>query len=83
MRKNMAEKADYLQIGGSNINSKNKGLCLGTGILTTGRRGWGGGWRVTNIFVIYQGGRDFLSSGIRGGVVCFCPSRENVTALPQ
>ena len=57
-----SEKADYLQIGGSNINiySKNKGLCLGAGILTIGG--------VTKIFVINLGGRDFFSSGI-GGVV--------------
>ena len=39
MHKNMAEKADYLQIGGSNINNKNKGLCLGAGVLAIGGRG--------------------------------------------
>ena len=33
-----SEKADYLQIDGSNINiySKNKGLCLGAGVFTIG-----------------------------------------------
>ena len=36
-----SEKADYLQIGGRNINiySNNKGLCLGAGVLTMGGRG--------------------------------------------
>ena len=39
-----SEKADYLQIGGSNINiyhvySKNKGLYLGAGVLTIGGGG--------------------------------------------
>ena len=36
-----SEKADYLQIGGRNINiySNNKGLCLGAGILTIGEGG--------------------------------------------
>ena len=45
-----SEKADYLQIGGSNINiySKNKGLCLGAGVLTIGG--------LTKIFVINLGG---------------------------
>ena len=45
---------DYLQIGGSNINiySKNKGLCLGAGVLTFGG--------VTKIFVINLGGSRFF-----------------------
>ena len=30
----MAEKEDYLQIGGSNINNKSKELCLVAGVLT-------------------------------------------------
>ena len=36
-----SEKADYLQIGDSNINiySKNKGLCLGAGVLIIGGGG--------------------------------------------
>ena len=36
-----SEKADYLQIGCSKINiySKNKGLCLGAGVLTIGGGG--------------------------------------------
>ena len=43
-----SEKADYLQIGGSNINiySKNKGLCFGAGILTIGGGGGGGGSQI-------------------------------------
>ena len=59
-----SEKADYLQLGGSNINiySKNKGLCLGAGVLTIG----GGGHR--DFCHKSSGGRDFFSSGIGGGV---------------
>ena len=42
-RKNMAN-SDSLQVGGSNINiySKNKGLCLGAGVLTIVGGGGGG-----------------------------------------
>ena len=59
-----SEKADYLQIGGSNINiySKNKGLCLGAGVLTIG-----GG--VTKIFVINLVGSIFFPVGLGGRVV--------------
>ena len=56
-----SEKADYLQIGGSNINiySKNKGLCLGAGVLTIGG--------VTKIFVINLGGSRFFFQWDWGG----------------
>ena len=78
-----SEKADYLQIGGSNINiySKNKGLCLGAGALTI--VGAEGG--ITNIFVINLGGRDFffpVGLGSRKIFWFFCTSHENVTAAP-
>ena len=56
-----SEKADYLQIGGSNINiySKNNRLCLGAGVLTIGR--------VTKIFVINLGGVEiFFPVGLEG-----------------
>ena len=77
----MAEKADYLQIGGSNINiySKNKGLCLGAGVLTIGQG-------VTNIFVMYLGGIEIFSSGIVGGGgkgrKNICTSHENEHGPP-
>ena len=88
--KNMAiqnsEKADYLQICGSNINiySKNKGLCLGAGILTIGGWGGGGGWgeESQTFFVIYLGGSRFFSSGIGWGFLLFFTSHENVTGAP-
>ena len=76
-----SEKADYLQIGGSNINiySKNKGLCLGAGVLTIG----GGG--VTKIFVINLGGVEifFQWDWGGGGRKKFCTSHENVTGPPS
>ena len=55
--KNMAEKADYPHISGSNINiySKNKGLCLGAGVLT----------------IVCVGGRDFFFQRDLGRVVKF------------
>ena len=73
-----SEKADYLQIGGSNINiySKNKGLCLGAGVLTIG----GGG--CTKIFVINLGGVEIFFQWDWGGRKNFCTSHENVTAPP-
>ena len=54
--KNMAEKADYLQIGGSNTNRKNKGLCLGAGVLPIGGEGH------KHFFHIFR----FFSSGMWG-----------------
>ena len=58
-----SETADYLQIGGSNINiySKNKGLCLGAGVLAIR---WGGHKHFCHKS---SGGRDFFSSGNWGG----------------
>ena len=57
----MAEKADYLQIGGSNINiySKNKGLCLGAGV---------GGGGIKHFVIYLEGGVEiFFPSGIGEG----------------
>ena len=64
-----AEKADYLQIGGSNINiySKNKRLCLGAGVLTICGVGAGGGGH--KHFCHISRVRDFFS-GIGGRKKC-------------
>ena len=72
-----SEKADYLQIGGSNINiySKNKGLCFGAGVLTIGG--------VTKIFVINLGGSRFFFQWDWGGRKKFCTSHENITGPPS
>ena len=80
-----SEKADYLQIGDSNINiySKNKGLCLGRSIDS-----WGGG-ECHKHFCHKSGGGggdffcfkwDWERGG--GGRKIFCTSHENVTG-PQ
>ena len=69
-----SEKAYYLQIGGSNINiySKNKGLCLGAGVLTIG-----GGGHTDFCHKSRRGGSKKISSGIGGGGrKKFCTSHE-------
>ena len=75
-RKNMAEKADYLQTGGSNINIciKYKGLCLGAGVLTKGSGGH------KQFCHISRGVKIFFQLG--GGRKKICTPRENVTAPP-
>ena len=61
-----SEKADYLHIVVAILicSAKNKGLCLGAGVLTIG--GGGGSQRFCHKS---RGGRDFFSSGIGGGGV--------------
>ena len=73
-----SEKADYLQIGGSNIYiySKNKGLCLGAGVLTIGEGGH-------KDFCHKSRGVEIFFHWDWGGRKQFCTSHENVTGPPS